>query len=120
MLSTMEAGNVPKPEWSAEALDRMENIPEFIRGDVKSGIEEYAVGKGYRVITQAVIEESKTAKSDMEWSEGAEARLNKVPFFIRPMVRKEIERMARELGTQKISDGLMDEARKKFEKFMGG
>jgi DNA-directed RNA polymerase subunit RPC12/RpoP len=120
MVTSMKEGKPVESEWSAEALERMEKIPEFVRNDVRAGIEAFAQGKGYRVITPAVIEESKSDISGILWTDDAESRLKNVPFFIRPMVRREIERMVREMGSDRVTAGMMDEARKKFDKFMGG
>jgi len=39
-----------------------------------------------------------TAETSMEWSLDAEQTLKEIPFFIRPVVRKSIEKMA-------VSDG---------------
>ena len=45
------------------------------------------------------------------WTAEAEARLERVPDFIRPMARKAIERYAVGKGYDAITDGVMDEAR---------
>lgn len=47
--------------WSPEAEARVERIPSFIRPMARKAIERYAEGKGYRVITEAVMDEAKTA-----------------------------------------------------------
>jgi hypothetical protein len=54
----------------------------------------------------------------MNWSREAEQRLENIPDFIRPMARKEIERIARERGLATITAQVMDEAKEKFLKFM--
>jgi hypothetical protein len=45
------------------------------------------------------------------WTEGAEQRLQRIPVFIRPSVKKAIEGFAREKGHGTITDAVMDEAR---------
>jgi hypothetical protein len=54
----------------------------------------------------------------LTWSREAEQRLEKIPDFIRPMARKEIERIAKERGLATITAQVMDEAKEKFAKFM--
>jgi len=45
------------------------------------------------------------------WTEEAEARVERIPAFIRPMARQAIERFARERGHGTITEAVMDEAR---------
>ncbi|MBI4195733.1 MAG: PCP reductase family protein [Betaproteobacteria bacterium] len=45
------------------------------------------------------------------WTEEAERRLQRVPEFVRPMVRDNIERHARERGCREVTCEVMDEAR---------
>jgi hypothetical protein len=55
-----------------------------------------------------------TAVADVpavSWSPDAEARIERIPEFIRPMARKAIERYARGKGYPAITEGVMDEAR---------
>mgnify|MGYP001612786959 CR=1 FL=1 len=132
VLSSMDEGKSAKAKWSDEALERMERVPDFVRPMVKGGIEAYAAMKGYQVITPAVIEESKSLTSsasggasggemeELQWTPGAQQRLENIPSFIRVMARKEIERMAREKGLATVTEAMMDEAKDKFEQFMGG
>jgi proto-chlorophyllide reductase subunit len=48
------------------------------------------------------------------WTPAAEARLAKIPEFIRPMARTGIERFARERGTLEVDEKMLDEARDFF------
>jgi hypothetical protein len=50
--------------------------------------------------------------SQPTWDPAAERRLERVPEFIRPMARQSIERFAAERGHQRISEEVMDEARR--------
>ncbi|OGL00484.1 MAG: protochlorophyllide oxidoreductase, partial [Candidatus Rokubacteria bacterium RIFCSPHIGHO2_02_FULL_69_13] len=45
--------------WSGEAEARVERIPSFIRPMARKAIERYAEGKGYRTITEAVMDEAR-------------------------------------------------------------
>jgi Proto-chlorophyllide reductase 57 kD subunit len=45
------------------------------------------------------------------WTPEADARIERIPTFIRPMARQAIERFARERGYATITDAVMDEAR---------
>ncbi len=47
--------------WSPEAEARVERIPSFIRPMARKAIERYAEGKGYRLITEAVLDEARTS-----------------------------------------------------------
>jgi hypothetical protein len=47
------------------------------------------------------------------WSEEAEVRLNRIPYFLRAMVKKGLERHANEQGIPRITVDLMEELRKK-------
>jgi hypothetical protein len=48
------------------------------------------------------------------WSPEAEARLDRIPAFIRPMARRAIERYAEGQGQATITEAVMDEARGAF------
>jgi DNA-directed RNA polymerase subunit RPC12/RpoP len=45
------------------------------------------------------------------WTPEAEARIERIPAFIRPMAKVAIERFARERGYAAVTDAVMDEAR---------
>jgi DNA-directed RNA polymerase subunit RPC12/RpoP len=52
--------------------------------------------------------------ADIAWTPEAEARLERIPSFIRPMARRAIERYAEDKGRPSITDAVMDEARAVF------
>jgi DNA-directed RNA polymerase subunit RPC12/RpoP len=52
--------------------------------------------------------------SAVVWTAEAEARVERVPSFIRPMARRAIERFAAEHGYATIDEAVMDEARGAF------
>ncbi len=60
----------------------------------------------------AMVSGAETAASDgVRWSPDAEARVERIPAFIRPMARKAIERYAEGKGYATITEAVMDEAR---------
>jgi hypothetical protein len=50
----------------------------------------------------------------VRWTAAAEARLAKIPEFIRPMARTGIERYAREQGAYEVDERILDAAREFF------
>jgi len=104
--------------WSADAKERLERLPAFVKPMVQSSIEAYARKQGYSTITLQVMDDSKNESNGVVWSPEAEKRLENIPDFIRPMARREIERMAKERGATTITAQVMDEAKEKFMKFM--
>ena len=50
----------------------------------------------------------------VRWTSGAEARLENIPAFVRPMARTGIERFARERGTLEVDEKILDAARDFF------
>ena len=47
---------VAKPRWSAEAQDRLERVPGFVRGMVKRIYADYAAERGIMVITPEIMD----------------------------------------------------------------
>lgn len=45
----------------------------------------------------------------LEWEPAAQTRLDAVPFFVRPFVRRKAERAARERGLTRVTSALLDE-----------
>jgi hypothetical protein len=52
--------------------------------------------------------------ASVRWTAAAEARLAKIPEFVRPMARTGIERFARERGAAEVDENILDEAREFF------
>ncbi len=50
----------------------------------------------------------------VRWTAAAEARLEKVPEFVRPMARTGIERFARDKGALEVDETILDAAREFF------
>ena len=61
-----------------------------------------------------VNENTVVTPSSVPWTSEAEARVERIPSFIRPMARRAIERFATEHGYAKIDEAVMDEARGSF------
>lgn len=119
MLAQMQGGAKPAEgakelTWSPEAQERIEKVPSFMRPMIQLGIENYARKNGISTVTPEVMDASKNDPGDIVWSKEAENRLDNIPSFIRPMARKEIERMAKERGQSQITADLMEEAKSKF------
>jgi hypothetical protein len=86
---------------------------------VQSSVEAFARKQGYKTITLQVMDDSKSDSSNgIAWTPEAEKRLENIPDFIRPMARKEVERVAKERGLVSITAQVMDETKDKFMKFM--
>ena len=105
--------------WTPDAKEKLDRLPVFVKPMVQSSVEIYARNNGFTTITLQVMDDSKNYSPEgMAWSREAEQRLENIPDFIRPMARKEVERMAKERGVSTITAEVMDDAKDKFMKFM--
>lgn len=104
--------------WTPDAKEKLDRLPLFVKPMVQSSVEAYARKHGYKTITLQVMDDSKHDSNGVAWSPEAEKRLENIPDFIRPMARREIERLAKERGAMTITAEVMDEAKEKFMKFM--
>ena len=105
--------------WSADAKEKLDRLPSFVKPMVQSSVEAFARKQGYKTITLQVMDDSKNDSSNgIAWTPEAEKRLENIPDFIRPMARKEVERVAKERGLATITAQVMDETKDKFMKFM--
>jgi hypothetical protein len=105
--------------WSADAKEKLDRLPSFVKPMVQSSVEAFARKQGYQTITLQVMDDSKSESSNgITWTPEAEKRLENIPDFIRPMARKEVERVAKERGLATITAQVMDETKEKFMKFM--
>jgi len=104
--------------WSAEAKQRLERIPDFVRPMVQTGVEAYAGTHKIEMITPDVMDAAnRTGQSELAWSPEAQRRLENIPSFVRPMAKKEIERIAKERKVSEVTEAMMDEAKDQFMKF---
>ncbi len=62
------------------------------------------------VVNEAAVE----APTGVAWTAEAQARVERIPSFIRPMARRALERFAEDKGYATITDAVMDEARTTF------
>ena len=104
--------------WTPDAKDKLERLPSFVKPMVQSSVEAYARKRGFKTINLQVMDDSKNDTNGVAWSPEAEKRLDNIPDFIRPMARREIERLAKERGATTITAEVMDEAKDTFMKFM--
>jgi hypothetical protein len=116
--SDMKAGAASSFTWSPDAKDRLEKLPAFVQPMVRSSVEAYARKHNYTTITLQVMDDSKNDSNGIAWAPDAEKRLDNIPDFIRPMARREVERIAKERGLATVTAQVMDEAKDKFMKFM--
>ena len=105
--------------WTSDAKEKLDRLPAFVKPMVQSSVEAFARRQGYKTITLQVMDDSKNdSPNGMAWTPEAQQRLDNIPDFIRPMARKEIERLAKERGVATITAQVMDDAKDKFMKFM--
>jgi hypothetical protein len=102
--------------------------PDRLRADVGLGSQTEAAGEaGSRCPFPAMIggtEEGRAVDAaqsgqagdpiPVRWTPAAEARLARIPEFIRPMARTGIERFARERGALEVDETMLDAAREFF------
>lgn len=105
--------------WTPDAQEKLAKLPSFVQPMVKSSVEGYARKNGFSTVTLQVMEDSKNASTEgIRWTPEAQQRLDNIPDFIRPMARREIERLVKERGQSEITAQVMEEAKEKFMKFM--
>jgi hypothetical protein len=78
--------------------------------DAPAEVADGATAGGSGCPFAAMLNET-AAPASVVWTSEAEARMERVPSFIRPMARKAIERFAEGKGYPVITDEVMDEAR---------
>lgn len=109
----------PQLLWTADAQEKLAKLPSFVQPMVKSSVETYARKNGFTTVTLQVMDDSKNASTEgIKWTAEAQQRLDNIPDFIRPMAKREIERLVKERGQSEITAQVMDEAKDKFMKFM--
>ena len=93
--------------------------PDRLRAEgASAGQAEASAEAGGRCPFSGMIpgaEEAPAAEPvSVRWTAAAEARLAKIPEFIRPMARTGIERFAREKGAHEVDEGILEAAREFF------
>ena len=51
---------------------------------------------------------------ELEWTAGARAKLNNIPFFVRTRARAQIEQLARRSSSERVTVEIVEEARQSF------
>lgn len=97
----------------AEPFEHLRTSMANARPDVFEGVPTAAPAmEGPGCPFTAVLNEvAPSASAGVQWTSEAEARLERVPAFIRSMARKAIERYAEGKGYLAITEAVMDEAR---------
>jgi len=110
--------------WTDDALVRMQKVPEgFMRDLTRQRIETFAQGKDTTEITPALIDKkyrewgegSEKQRRLLTWSHDAMQRIERIPDFVRGMVIKEVERCAREQGTDTVTPDILGQAMNSWE-----
>ncbi len=105
--------------WTPDAQEKLAKLPSFVQPMVKSSVETYARKNGFNTVTLQVMDDSKNSSTEgIQWTPEAQQRLDNIPDFIRPMARREIERLVKERGGSEITAEIMEEAKEKFMKFI--
>jgi DNA-directed RNA polymerase subunit RPC12/RpoP len=88
------------------------------RADAFAGAPEAAAESGPGCPFAAMLNETGPAAAavpaGITWTPEAEARIERIPSFIRPMAKKAVERLAESKGYTTITEDVMDEARGAF------
>ncbi|MBP1927921.1 ABC-type multidrug transport system ATPase subunit [Methanolinea mesophila] len=87
-----------------EHLERIEDLPPLIAKMLPFGVPR----------TIEVFGDP--GATDEFWTRDAEEKVSRAPAFVRPMVRKLVEKYARDKGYSRITVSVVDEARTRFEK----
>ena len=107
----VKVGGRPEPAAPFEHLrsSLRHQRPEAFEEALESP-EGASTGPGCPFAGMIAAEEAQ-GQSGIAWSRDAEARVERIPSFIRPMARKAIERYAEGKGHRTITEAVMDEAR---------
>ncbi len=113
------AGELSRLAWTPEAEARLESIPEgFMRALTRQRIEAFARRRNVTTITPALMDEkyaewgagSAQQRMTLDWAATALAGIGRIPGFVRGMVILEIERCAREMGKDAVTDEVIARA----------
>ncbi len=107
--------------WTAEALAKLEEVPDFCRELTRWRVEWTAYKKHLgRLITPEAMdvkyglwgEVSEHIRERQEpglpWTDGATRRLEKVPDFVKGQVIQSVEGNARQMGAAEVTDAVLD------------
>ncbi len=114
-------------EWTEEAQQRLQNIPEgFMRDMTKWRIEAFVRKDGSPQITEKLIEKkyqlwgegSKKIEKELSWDKEAKEKIEKIPPFVRGMVIKEVENEAKKKGEKTVTQETLSAVRNKWSHTM--
>ena len=106
--------------WELAAEERLEKVPSgFMRKLTRQRVETFARRKGVLTITTDLLsdkysewaEGSEKQQQTMPWDKKAEARIQRIPEFVRGMVTKEMERCAAGMGMNKVTLEVLEKGR---------
>lgn len=100
----------------AEPFENLRSTMAGTRADAFEGAggATEAPASGCPFAASLGAEAAAPAPSGVTWEPAAEARLERIPSFIRPMAKRSIERFAEDKGYAAITESVMDEARTVF------
>jgi hypothetical protein len=109
--------------WTPEAEARLARAPAFLRGMVRRLAERRARAEGIAVITHDLMGRYKdemmglaasggyaVPPAALAWTPEAQALLERVPEFMRPMTRRICEELGAERGATEVTAALIHEA----------
>ena len=117
----MAQGRLP---WTATAKDRLNTVPEFMRGMIKQIAEEVAKEGGHMEVNVDLFEKveamgdvKEASAPPLPWTDGALARLQEKvkqspPIaleFVTDMIRHDTEELAREKGIAQIDEQVLNQ-----------
>jgi len=115
----MAQGRLP---WTAAAKERLNTVPEFMRGMIKQIAEEVAKEGGHMEVNVDLFEKveamgdvQETPAPPLPWTDGALARLQEkvkqsppiAVEFVTDMIRHDTEELAREKGFAQIDEHVL-------------
>ncbi|MFQ5780938.1 MAG: hypothetical protein ACE5HN_09185 [Nitrospiria bacterium] len=104
--------------WTREATERLETVPEFMRGMIRKIAEEVALERGHLEVDLALLQKAEAlgdepkenALPEVPWTDAATVRLEQkiadspemARDFVRGMLKHDAEDLAREMGLTQI------------------
>jgi hypothetical protein len=117
----MAQGRLP---WTATAKERLNTVPEFMRGMIKQIAEEVAKEGGHMEVNVDLFEKveamgdvKEASAPPLPWTDGALARLQEkvkqsppiAVEFVTDMIRHDTEELAREKGIAQIDEQVLNQ-----------
>lgn len=105
--------------WTLGALARLNQVPAGVNRELtRQRVESFAKRRGVQSVTVELMEEkyrewsegSARATSELVWTESAQGRMERVPSFVRGMVRQAVEAYARQRNALEVTPEVLEEA----------